>query len=136
MGFPGRGADFVAKQLSVGRRPSSVVLGVNIGKNKDTPNEEAAKDYVYLAGEILSTGRLSYHQCEFTKHGWFASPASTRSYLEDLLKQLGHKRNSLPDQRPILVKLAPDLTDDELDDALAAITVSRDGWRDRHKYNN
>ena len=42
MGFPGRGAEFVARRL---QRPAAagLVLGVNLGKNKDTPLEEAAE---------------------------------------------------------------------------------------------
>jgi dihydroorotate dehydrogenase len=47
MGFPGRGAEFVAQQLR-GRHPPGLVLGVNLGKNKDTPLEEAARDYLQL----------------------------------------------------------------------------------------
>src|SRR5512146_1839670 len=47
MGFPGRGAAFLARRLR-GPRPAGLVLGVNIGKNKDTPLEDAAADYVSL----------------------------------------------------------------------------------------
>jgi len=131
MGFPGNGADFVARRLSVSRRPSSVVLGVNIGKNKDTPNEEAASDYLslferfspladYLAINVSSPNTVGLRRLQ------------AREYLEDLLARLADARlrlalseiegSSVP--RPILVKLAPDLTDLELDDALAAITAT------------
>jgi dihydroorotate dehydrogenase len=49
MGFPGKGADFVFKQLAqMPRSHASTILGVNIGKNKDTPIEEAVQDYCYL----------------------------------------------------------------------------------------
>ena len=47
MGFPGRGAEFVRQQLSI-QRPKNLVLGVNIGKNKDTPLETAEQDYLFL----------------------------------------------------------------------------------------
>jgi len=47
MGFPGEGAAFVAAQLH-GKRPPGLVLGVNLGKNKATPNEDAASDYIKL----------------------------------------------------------------------------------------
>jgi dihydroorotate dehydrogenase len=123
MGFPGRGAEFVTQKLSVVNRPDSVVLGVNIGKNKDTPNEEAARDYLslfekfspladYLAVNVSSPNTVGLRRLQ------------ARDQLEDLLKQLAQARLRSPVFRPILVKLAPDLTEMELDDALAAITTS------------
>ena len=55
MGFPGKGADFVARQIAIRKnRHSSTIIGVNIGKNKDTPNEEAVGDYVYLLEKFSS----------------------------------------------------------------------------------
>jgi len=142
MGFPGRGADFVARQLSpVSRPPSPVILGVNIGKNKDTPNEEAARDYLfllekfapladYLAVNVSSPNTVGLRRLQ------------AREALEDLLAQLAEARRQSPVPRPILVKLAPDLTSAELDDALGAImdtgmdgviatntTIGRDGLR-------
>ncbi len=124
MGFPGQGADFVARQLSSFRlHPSSFILGVNIGKNKDTPNEEAARDYLcllekfspladYLTVNVSSPNTVGLRRLQ------------ARDHLEDLLKQLAAARLRSPVFRPILVKLAPDLTDEELDDALAAITTA------------
>jgi dihydroorotate dehydrogenase len=47
MGLPGRGEDFVLRHIQ-GKRPNDLVLGVNIGKNKDTPVELAAEDYLKL----------------------------------------------------------------------------------------
>jgi len=48
MGFPGRGADYVSRQLLAISGQRSVVLGLNLGKNKNTPLEEAADDYIAL----------------------------------------------------------------------------------------
>lgn len=135
MGFPGLGAEFLQKQLSVSRPPSSVILGLNLGKNKDTPNEDAARDYLslydqfapladYLAINVSSPNTVGLRRLQ------------ARDALEDLLGQLAKRRSESANQRvsestnqqhnrsapPLLVKLAPDLTDDELDDALAAIT--------------
>lgn len=123
MGFPGRGAEFVAKQLAGNKSFLPTVIGVNIGKNKETPNEEAAKDYLYLLekfsplADYLTVNVSSPNTVGLRR-------LQARDYLENLLKQLAVKRNEMPNQRPILVKLAPDLSDDELDDALAAITTS------------
>ncbi len=120
MGFPGRGADFVARRLVADRQPRSLILGVNIGKNKDTPNEEAARDYVYLLekfsplAEYLTINISSPNTVGLRR-------LQARDHLEDLLEHLADARQRLPVSRPILVKLAPDLSGDELEDALAAI---------------
>ncbi len=120
MGFPGRGADFVARRLA-GPRPPSLVLGVNIGKNKDTPNEEAARDYCYLLekfsplADYLTVNVSSPNTVGLRR-------LQARDQLENLLSQLHDARLRSPVSCPILVKLAPDLTDPELDDALDAIT--------------
>lgn len=122
MGFPGRGAEFVERQLaSLVARRSSLVIGVNIGKNKDTPNEDAAQDYLYLLekfsplADYLTVNISSPNTVGLRR-------LQTRDALEELLGQLAAARLRSAVPRPILVKLAPDLTDAELDDALEAIT--------------
>jgi dihydroorotate dehydrogenase len=123
MGFPGRGANYVARHLR-GSRPSGLVLGVNLGKSKDTPLEEAARDYLslmqtfapladYLAINVSSPNTLGLRSLQ------------ARDSLGDLLALLTEQRRAQMQQLghplPLLVKLAPDLTDEELDDALYAI---------------
>ena len=137
MGFPGRGAGFVARQLS-GMRSGEVILGVNLGKNKDTPLEEAEHDYIELlrcfAGvadyavvnvsspNTLGLRRLQAHQA-----------------LAALLGSIERVRREETIHMPILIKLAPDLTDEELEDALDAIlsagmdgVVATNTTTDRH----
>ena len=119
MGFPGRGADFVARQ--VGReRPGGLVLGVNLGKNKDTPLEEAANDYLglvrifapladYLAINVSSPNTVGLRRLQ------------GREMLEALLEAIAAERKRQPKKVPVLVKLAPDLTEEELEDALEVL---------------
>jgi dihydroorotate dehydrogenase len=133
LGFPGQGADFFEAQLKRTRwtpqrkrvKPASspVVIGINIGKNKDTPNEEAALDYLQLLE------RLSPYADYLTIN--VSSPNTVglrrlqaRDALEDLLTQLAARRETLSEQVPILVKIAPDLNEDELSDALGAIQAA------------
>ena len=125
MGFPGLGAEVVQRQL-LGRRPAGLILGVNLGKNKATPLERAAEDYLslfqtfapladYLAVNVSSPNTVGLRRLQ------------ARETLEALLQELAAARKALDPARlrrshlPVLVKLAPDLTSDELDDALAAI---------------
>jgi dihydroorotate dehydrogenase len=127
MGFNNRGADYLAKRL-LGKRPKGVVLGVNIGKNRTTPLEEAHLDYLsllrtfaplsdYLAVNISSPNTPGLRSLQ------------SRAALESLLAPLSAERDRLARETgkatPILVKLAPDLSDGELDDALGVIVDQR-----------
>ena len=121
MGFPGKGSEFVERKISsvIGRR-SSVVIGINIGKNKNTPNEEAAQDYLYLLEKF--NPYADYFAVNVSSPNTVGlRRLQTREHLEDLLSQLAQARLRFPVPRPILVKLAPDLSEAELDDALNAI---------------
>ena len=128
MGFPGMGADFVSSQLSAISHQRTTVIGLNLGKNKDTPLEEAANDYIalmqtfspladYLTINISSPNTVGLRRLQ------------GREMLENLLGEIANERVRATGQSPlrtipILVKLAPDLTDDELDDALGVILAT------------
>ena len=147
MGFNNQGAAYLAKRLQ-GKRPAELVLGVNIGKNKLTPVEEAVQDYLslvrtfapladYLAVNVSSPNTPGLRSLQ------------TRQALTALLQPLAEEKERFAHRLgrpvPILVKLAPDLSDGELDDALAAVedtrmdgviisntTISRPVLRSRH----
>ncbi len=123
MGFPGRGAAFLAGRLRR-PRPRSLVLGVNIGKNKATPLERAGQDYLslletfapladYLAVNISSPNTPGLRSLQ------------ARKALEELLYPLAARRAELARDLgrpiPLLVKLSPDLSPEDLDQALDVI---------------
>lgn len=124
MGFPGRGSDYVSRQLA-GKRPPGIVLGVNIGKNKDTPLERAAEDYVQLVEQFASLADyLAVNVSSPNTVGLRRLQA--RQALDDLLGEIQTSRRRVETSLglkhlPILVKLSPDLTLPEIDDALEAI---------------
>lgn len=144
MGFPGLGEEFVKKEI-IKTRPNNLVLGVNIGKNKDTPLESAEQDYLQLLRSFAA------HADYLTIN--ISSPNTVglrrlqeKQALDHLLSQINIERERLASEiinrLPILVKLAPDLTETELDDALEVIlannmdgviatntTLSRDGLK-------
>lgn len=132
MGFPGKGGEFVVQRLKRSNarkfKRADIVLGLNLGKNKDTPNEEAVLDYLdllqnmapygdYLAINISSPNTVGLRQLQ------------GREALEGLLTQLDIQRRmeekALEKRIPLLVKLAPDLTERELDEAVDVILRTR-----------
>jgi dihydroorotate dehydrogenase len=142
MGFPGKGADFVTRQLR-GPRPAGVILGINLGLNKQTALENAADEYRKLVtifaplGDFLVVNVSSPNTVGLRR-------LQARAMLESLLGVLGEERQAqsamLDRHLPLFVKLSPDLTESELEDALQAIllagmdgviatntTLSRDG---------
>ncbi|MFO0749320.1 MAG: quinone-dependent dihydroorotate dehydrogenase [Myxococcota bacterium] len=124
MGFPSRGEDYLAARLAR-RRPSELVVGVNLGKNKSTPNELAAEDY----GRLLE--RFAPLADYLVVNGSSPNTAGLRalqerSALEELLTALVRRRGA--HGVPLLVKLAPDLDDAALDRALeATLAAGLDG---------
>ncbi|MCE5208815.1 MAG: quinone-dependent dihydroorotate dehydrogenase [Chloroflexi bacterium] len=123
MGFPSRGAEFTARQLK-NRKSGGLVIGMNIGKNKDTALEEAEKDYVplvyrfaplvdYLAVNVSSPNTPGLRKLQ------------EAGMLEKLLKPVAEERDRqisrLGKAVPVFVKLAPDLEETQLDSALQAI---------------
>ena len=123
MGFPSRGAAFLAGRLK-GPRPKDVVLGINIGKNKLTPLDQAVEDYLTLfetlapLGDYLAVNVSSPNTPDLRK-------LQARQALESLLQPLAARRTDYKQATgkhvPLLVKLAPDLDDEELDQALEVI---------------
>ena len=66
LGFNNTGVDALVKNVERARRRG--VLGINIGKNKDTPNETAETDYLYLPGARVSARRLRDGQYFLAQH--------------------------------------------------------------------
>lgn len=127
MGFPGKGSTFVLNQLQPrgeGGIRDRMILGVNIGKNKDTPLEEAARDYVYLLEKFASCADyLAVNVSSPNTIGLRRLQA--RDHLGGLLSTLIRSRDELSARLnktlPLIVKIAPDLTDQQLDDVLDAV---------------
>jgi dihydroorotate dehydrogenase len=120
MGFPGLGGDAVAAKLTR-RNNRRVILGVNLGKNKDTPLENAAEDYIALLRQFMPLADyLAINVSSPNTAG--LRRLQGREMLEGLLGGIAKERTSITaghgGRVPILVKLAPDLSDEELDDAL------------------
>jgi dihydroorotate dehydrogenase len=120
MGFPGRGAEFLAGQLQ-NNIQRDLILGVNIGKNAATPMDSAADDYLSLIRRFASLADyLVINISSPNTAGLLRLQA--RHALDKLLTLLMIARQEeeklLNKRVPLLVKLSPDLSKLELKDAL------------------
>lgn len=122
MGFPNNGVE----RLNLPRTDAR--LGVNIGKGKETPLERAAEDYVALLRQIHGQG-ADYCAVNVSSPNTPGLRAlQTREYSEPLLRTIAEARDALSPRLPLLVKIAPDLTLDEIDSIVdAARDVNFDG---------
>jgi dihydroorotate dehydrogenase len=121
MGFNNAGASAVANRLArqkaSGRWPR-VPLGINIGKSKLTPNEHAASDYATSYKLLLPFGDY------FVVNVSSPNTPNLRALQDrDALAEIIRTLKRINNIKPLLVKIAPDLTDDDLRD-IAALAES------------
>lgn len=122
LGFPSQGAAVVGGRLMQLRRSRQrlPILGVNLGKNRETPLEEALQDYLalmrifapladYLVVNVSSPNTIGLRRLQGAE------------MLRSLLRGLQEERRRMPVTPPLLVKLAPDLEPGELEDAIGVI---------------
>lgn len=137
MGFNNEGARAAAKRLQ--QRRSNIIVGGNIGKNKVTPNEEAISDYEKCFHALFDV--VDYFVVNVSSPN---TPGLRALQEKEPLKQLLHHLQTLNSQKnkqkPILLKIAPDLTNEQLDDIVEIVqetglaglvatntTISREG---------
>jgi len=143
MGFNNDGVDVVVERLR--HRKSDVIIGGNIGKNKVTPNEKAIDDYVICFEKLFDV--VDYFVVNVSSPNTPNLRAlQDKEPLTDLLQTLQNKNNKKKAPKPILLKIAPDLTDSQLMDIIDIVnttkiagviatntTISREGLQSEHK---
>jgi len=118
MGFNNEGMEVVAKRLK-GRR-SDLIIGGNIGKNKITPNEDAVNDYAkcfetlfdyvdYFVVNVSSPNTPGLRELQ------------DKDALSTILSRLQELNSAKAKRKPILLKIAPDLTNEQLDDIISIV---------------
>ena len=142
MGFNNGGVEAAVKRL---RRNNGVLIGGNIGKNKITPNEQAGEDYRicfealfpyvdYFVVNVSSPNTPNLRELQ------------DKEPLTALLNDLQQRNEQKPVSKPILLKIAPDLTDSQLLDIIDIVketgiagviatntTISREGLVSENK---
>lgn len=151
MGFNNGGVHEAVERLKANKKSENpVIIGGNIGKNKDTPNENAVDDYLicfealfdyvdYFVVNVSSPNTPNLRELQ------------DKEPLTKLLQTLKKKNSEMAvssseNEKPILLKIAPDLTNDQLFDIINIVsetkiegviatntTISRDGLRSENK---
>ena len=139
MGFNNEGLAGAVERLK--SRNSNLVIGGNIGKNKVTPNEKATEDYITCFEALFP------HVDYFVVNVSSPNTPNLRALqdkkpLTELLSTLQNLNNKKPNPKPILLKIAPDLTNEQLDDIVEIVantkiagliatntTISREGLK-------
>ena len=122
MGFNNEGVLAAAERLK--KVKSDIIIGGNIGKNKVTPNEEALNDY------LISFDVLFPYVHYFVVNVSSPNTPGLRSLqekepLKKILSSLQEKNHEKAFAKPILLKIAPDLTNDQLDDIIEIVTETK-----------
>lgn len=139
MGFNNGGVEEAIERLK--KRNADVIIGGNIGKNKITPNDQAVEDYKkcfhalydhvdYFVVNVSSPNTPNLRELQ------------EKEPLKALLQTLQVERKQYTGSKPILLKIAPDLTNEQLDDIIEIMqeikldgliatntTISRDGLK-------
>lgn len=135
MGFNNDGAEKIARRLkkfkvrnnhSAGRLPR-MIIGGNIGKNKDTPNEDAWKDYEFCFNALHKV--VDYFVVNVSSPN---TPGlrelQQKESLKKILTHLQAINETKMAKRPIFLKIAPDLTQEALDEVIdLALEINLDG---------
>lgn len=118
MGFNNEGVDDAVRRL---KNNKNVLIGGNIGKNKVTPNEEAVNDYIYCFEALFDY--VDYFVVNVsspnTPNLRALQDKAPLTHLLSTLKGLNDKKEN---PKPILLKIAPDLSDDQLLDIIEIVS--------------
>lgn len=122
MGFNNVGAEVAVQKLK--RRKSNIIVGANIGKNKLTSNEDAIRDYEYCF-------RLLFDYADYFVVNVSSPNTPGLRALQDkdslaaILNSLQDHNNKQAKTKPILLKIAPDLTNEQIDDVITVVQQTK-----------
>jgi dihydroorotate dehydrogenase len=124
LGFNNAGVDALLRNVE--KCKFAGVLGINIGKNKDTPNERAAEDYLYCLERVYA--RASYVTVNISSPNTQGlRDLQEHEALKRFIGRLRERQEQLSAQhgarKPMLLKIAPDLSEAELD-AMAEVLLA------------
>ena len=126
MGFNNGGVQEAVHRLKVNKQTSKrpVLIGGNIGKNKVTPNDKAVDDYIICFEELFDY--VDYFVVNVSSPNTPNLRAlQDKEPLTHLLQTLQDRNNDKELRKPILLKIAPDLTNDQLLDIIEIVSATK-----------
>lgn len=122
MGFNNGGVDAAVELLK--KRKTKIIIGGNIGKNKVTPNEEAESDYEKCFEALFD--HVDYFAVNVSSPNTPNLRAlQDKEPLAKLLNRLKKLNSQKSNPKPILLKIAPDLTNEQLDDIIDIVKETK-----------
>jgi dihydroorotate dehydrogenase len=122
MGFNNVGADVAALKLK--RRKTDIIVGANIGKNKTTTNEAAIRDYEYCFKTLFDYA--DYFVVNVSSPNTPGLRAlQDKDALAAILNSLQDMNQAKEKTKPILLKIAPDLTNEQIDDVINVVQQTK-----------
>lgn len=122
MGFNNIGAEVAVQNLK--RRKTKTIVGANIGKNKATSNEDAIRDYEYCFKTLFDYA--DYFVVNVSSPNTPGLRAlQDKDSLAAILNSLQDINNSHTTTKPILLKIAPDLTNEQIDDVISVVQETK-----------
>jgi len=122
MGFNNQGIEAVVASLR--RKKSNIIIGGNIGKNKETPNNKAVHDYEICFEKLFPF--VDYFVVNVSSPN---TPGlrdlQQKEPLTTLLNRLQELNSQKEKRKPILLKIAPDLTNEQLDDIIEIVADTK-----------
>ena len=146
MGFNNGGVEEAVERLKQNPKGNRrVLIGGNIGKNKTTPNEDAVNDYLFCFEALFDC--VDYFVVNVSSPNTpNLRELQEKKPLTDLLQALQNKNIAKEKRKPILLKIAPDLSNEQLLDIIDIVsatkidgviatntTISRDGLSSKNK---
>ena len=123
MGFNNQGVDVAADRLKRIKR-DNLIVGGNIGKNKITPNEDAVSDYIKCFDRLFDV--VDYFVVNVSSPN---TPGlrelQEKEPLKNILNTLQQRNRKNDISRPILLKIAPDLSDSQLNDIVEIVQETK-----------
>lgn len=122
MGFNNIGAEVAVQNLKC--RKTKTIVGANIGKNKATSNEDAIRDYEYCFKTLFDYA--DYFVVNVSSPNTPGLRAlQDKDSLAAILNSLQDINNSHTTTKPILLKIAPDLTNEQIDDVISVVQETK-----------
>ena len=126
LGFNNLGVDALVRNVEKAKRNG--ILGINIGKNKDTPNDKAAEDYIHCLERVFALAdyvTVNISSPNTTGLRDLQSEETLRRFIGELREAQEELGGVNGHRTPMLLKVSPDLGDEELDGMASVLNAAR-----------